>query len=105
MSSQEVQISAKLRLWLKFPLAAPLSWEIKSTSKKLGTFSSQLAKILTGIFFFSKVFDLVIDLPFILYFFLVSTNILSIVATLIFKSFSLTLVSSFIFHIFLIPDD
>ena len=90
ISSQPVAISVKLRLWLKSPLVAPPSWETKSTSKKPGTFSSQSAKVLMGILFFSKVPGLVVDLPFILYRFLNSARSLSIVAALILKSFSLT---------------
>ena len=91
ISSQPVEISVKFRLWLKSPLTAPPSCETKSTSKKPGTFSSQSAKVLMGIAFFSKVPGLVVDLPFILYLFLVSAKSLSMVAALIFHSFSLIL--------------
>jgi hypothetical protein len=96
ISSQPVQISVKLRLWLKSPLSAPPSWETRSTSKKPGLASSQSVKVLIGILFFSKVPGLVVDLPFILYRFLISANILSIVAALILKSFFLTLTFSLI---------
>jgi hypothetical protein len=93
---QLVTISVKFRLWLKSTLVAPPSWETKSTSKKPGTFSSQSAKFLMGILFFNKLPGLVVDLPFILYLFLVSDKSLSMVAALIFKSLSLALSSGFI---------
>jgi len=67
ISSQPVEISVKFKLWIKSPLTAPPSWETRSVSKKPGLASSQSAKVLIGILFFSKVPGLVVDLPFILY--------------------------------------
>jgi len=90
ISSQQVAISVKLRLWIKSPLKCPPSWLTKPTSKKPSLVLSHPLKVRTERLFFRKLSGRVVDLHLICCFFLMVANSWSMVAAEMVKGFSLT---------------